>query len=718
MALTLTGSTTVNETIALRPALNPACSKTNGVVECVLDFKLDPGSYSASATTYDSPPLYGVIPPSAHVLSTAKGVPLTVRAGASNALGLTLGGVVASLSLTGVPANGTIGTAFTLPQKLSIVAKDADGYTIVGPYANAITLSDSDSSGATTIATSGSDKPPTHVLLSSSDTATFGYNGGHVLSAKISAIASGATRSSETFVPAFRLSASSGLVGTIVSETISGAGFVQGSTAISGAGVTVRNVVVNSAISVTADVIFPKASTSGATLTVTTGANSNPTQSFTGSTSGEDVVTRNDDTAATDGNGVVGNGTGEAGDLRYALLNAQAGDTIVFDTAAMCAAATCTVTLSGPLPPIEQNQTIEGGYFGRITIDGDARRVFWVDTGNVTISDLEVQNAQANGGAGSFGGAGGGGGGAGLGGALFVNEVTAVVTLVNDYFTNCEANGGAGGGDNTLTYPSGGGGGGGLDGYGAGGGGGNSGAGGAGAFGGGGGGGGDTGFAGGVGGDPLGGNSGGSPGIVGATPYPTSCSSACPGDGGAGGFGGGGGGGAIDGGRNNGVTAGNGGAGGFGGGGGEGGAGYMISVAGNGGTGGPGGGGGGMPFANLGVAASGGALATIQGGSGDEEGNGGGGVGAGAIAFVYHGTLTFSNSGASSFSASGGEPGGLGGYMLKATQGGSDSNPIYNNGGTVNGSTTTGGITMPSATPAAGVRADRDSRRHKSRPHR
>jgi hypothetical protein len=207
--------------------------KTDGVVQCVLEFDLYPGGYSASATTYDEPPLYGVFPAATHVLSTAINVPFSVRAGMSNALNLTLSGEPASLTLTGLP-NGTIGTALGSTQPLSIVAKDADGFTIVGPYANPVTLADSDSSGATTITTSGSDNPPAHQLLSSSDAATFGYTGGPVVSATVSASAAGATGSSGTFVPAFRINTSSGSVGTIVSETISGAGFVSGSTAISG----------------------------------------------------------------------------------------------------------------------------------------------------------------------------------------------------------------------------------------------------------------------------------------------------------------------------------------------------------------------------------------------------------------------------------------------------------------------------------------------------
>ncbi len=86
------------------------------------------------------------------------------------------GPIPASLAITGVPG-GTAGTPFTGPQSFTVTAKDANGHTIVGAYADPIFLVDSDTSGATTLATSGSDNPPALELLSSSDTATLNYTG-------------------------------------------------------------------------------------------------------------------------------------------------------------------------------------------------------------------------------------------------------------------------------------------------------------------------------------------------------------------------------------------------------------------------------------------------------------------------------------------------------------------------------------------------------------
>src|SRR5436189_3684729 len=62
----------------------------------------------------------------------------------------------------------------------------------------------------------------------------------------------------------------------------------------------------------------------------------------------------------------AGVGAGLAGDLRYTMRNAGPGDTIVFSLA-----SPSTIPLNGPLPPITQNLTIDGGTYGRVVIDGN-----------------------------------------------------------------------------------------------------------------------------------------------------------------------------------------------------------------------------------------------------------------------------------------------------------------------------------------------------------
>jgi len=363
------------------------------------------------------------------------------------------------------------------------------------------------------------------------------------------------------------------------------------------------------------------------------------------------------------------------GSLRFALLHAGSGDTILFSLPS----GSETITLAAALPPITGDLTIDGGTLGDVILDGaGAYRVFFVDSGTVALKNLWIRNALAQGGAGGSGD-GGGGGGAGLGAGLFVNQATADVTVSNVSFISMRAVGGAGGAFLSQSYAGGGGGGMGFRGgnstanTGAPGGGGmlapgtdlSSGNDGSAGGAGGGGGGGQHGGAVGAGGTAYAGNDAGSAGVI------TS--------GGAGGFGGGGGG----------APLGVGGAGGFGGGGGGTGTGTM------GGAGGPGGGGGGSD--GNAVAALGGSLGSgVSGGqSGAGVGSGGGGgAAAGPAIFVRLGSLTTVSCAWDTATATGGA-GGVGRSAHDGTAGTADSTPTFNYGGTVNGSTATGPI--PSA---------------------
>jgi hypothetical protein len=397
------------------------------------------------------------------------------------------------------------------------------------------------------------------------------------------------------------------------------------------------------------------------------------------------TVSRFDDTAAV-GSAIPGNGLGAAGDLRAAILAANAvggsGNTIVFS----CGAALCTILLNGPLPPITSNLTINGGLLGQVIIDGNGLyRAFFVDTGTVTLAALQIQHARAKGGDGGIGRLGAGGGGAGLGGGLFVNGLTAAaaVTITNCVFGQNAAIGGNGNAVGSASDGDGGGGGGlgGNGGNGAlvtsgpatgdlvnGGGGGVLGPGATGST--------STldGVDGGLGGGGGTDKNGGSSALAGTggAGYATNTAGANgSGFGGNGGFGGGGGGGVVFG-----------GSGGFGGGGAGG-----EDNGGNGGSGGGGGGTTGVRGGNGGVL-----IGALKGGDADisatdSTGASGGGAAAGPDVFVNQGTLTILNSAASGATAAGGAGGGAGGQA-----GGADATPVFNFGGTVNGSTTTGPI--------------------------
>lgn len=343
-------------------------------------------------------------------------------------------------------------------------------------------------------------------------------------------------------------------------------------------------------------------------------------------------------------------------DLRGAMFAAMAAggaNTINF----ACSAPPCTITLAAPLPPIFElssntgatapsafSLTIDGGTAGNIVIDGNnAYRVFWVDNVAVTLRNLVIQNALAQGGSGSILG----GGGAGFGAGLFVNQSSANVTVQNTTFTNLSVKGGFGSGAGGYS-----GGGGGLGFNGA-------------SVQGGGGGGGVSSAASGINGGAGGGGASASGGSVG-TAYANNDPGfpGVNGNGGNGGFGGGGGG--------SNATGGNGG---FG----AGGGGSFV----NGGNGGFGGG------AGSGYTGSNGSLAPTVGGisgggaSNGPNGSGGGGAAAGPAIFVVSGSVTLFNTSGSSFTAT---PGG------SINPGTADATPVFNYGGRVNGSTSVGPI--------------------------
>ncbi|MBN9531719.1 MAG: PD40 domain-containing protein, partial [Alphaproteobacteria bacterium] len=381
--------------------------------------------------------------------------------------------------------------------------------------------------------------------------------------------------------------------------------------------------------------------------------------------------------------------------LRRAILNANAGDVIQF----ACATAPCTISLNGPLPPIQTSLTIDGGSRGRIVIDGqNLYRALFADSGTIAISNLRIQNVRAKGGNGGSGGgsvSAPGGGGAGLGAGLFVST-NANVTLTAVDFATVAAVGGTGGSSVSVIGPASGGGGG-LGGDGGNGQTGGNGAGGGGVLGAGsdntssnGGDGGLGGGGGGAGDRPANASGTGGAGYGSASAGGNGGSAdsgiAYRGAGGNGGFGGGGGGApnpSIGGAQSLGLgTAGNGG---FGGGGGG------ADQQTDGGLPGPGGGGGGS--SNLPVA--GGVLMSgLRGGQGNNSrAGGGGGAAAGPAIFVYQGSITVATSTVEGATATGGA-GGTATWnpALGGTAGGADASPVFNYDGNVNGATARGPV--------------------------
>jgi hypothetical protein len=176
--------------------LNPACTGTTSLT-CTVTAPAVVGSDVFSVVTYDTAQTLPFTTPAGNVLSRAS-LSVAVVAGPNVVTTpLVLNGVPASFAIA--PPAGTAGTAFS--QTVIIAVKDAAGNTIVGSYANPVTLSDGDTSGATTLATSGSDNPSALQLLSSSDNATLSYTGLAIAGATISAAATGATAGNGSFTP-------------------------------------------------------------------------------------------------------------------------------------------------------------------------------------------------------------------------------------------------------------------------------------------------------------------------------------------------------------------------------------------------------------------------------------------------------------------------------------------------------------------------------------
>jgi len=667
---------------------NPACS--GSPLTCTIVAPAASGSDLFSIVTYDAQQSStSPVTPAGNVLSRAS-LSVSVTAGQANAVttALALNGVVDHVDVDLSAPSVAISTPASLG--VTVNARDKQNNIIVGSgsYSDAsgnpltIHLTDTDTSGATTLSANAFTAPSTGTTLT--------YSGAAISSPTISATVTGGTIGGSVTGALLTITAApptltvlsepTWVVGTTVAQTLTGTNFVTGATtvAIGGTGITVTGVTVVNGTTLTANFVVAPGATVGAhAVTVTTASGTSGSVPFDAANGA--IVTSYGDTAA---GAPPGTGLGVAGDLRNAILNSNPGDAIVFS----CASPPCTITLNGPLPPITHSLTIDGGTFGTIVIDGNSLyRALWADSGNVTLHALRIQNVLAQGGAGGTGFPTAGGGGLGAGAGLFIR--TATVTLSAVFFSGEVVIGGAGGlGQGTGSSGGGGGGGGGLAGAG--------GAAGPPVSAGGGGGGvlgngsavvGANGGSGGNGGGGGGSDAGGSDGTGGfAYAGGTSGAAASPAGGGAGGFGGGGGGGGA---------ASTGAAGGFGGGGGAAGSSFV-----GGGAGGPGGGGAGN---GGGAVATGGSLvAGIKGGDGangdgtsSTGAGGGGGAAVGPAVFLFGGSITIVNSGASSGTANGGATGGSGASAASpAGAGTANATPVFNFGGTVNGSATVGPI--------------------------
>jgi hypothetical protein len=124
--------------------------------------------------------------------TTATGSPLsqnttsaTIVAGQANVVKIALDGVVASIAVTLTNPSVTVGTSSSVPVVVNF--NDASGAAIVGndAFANPITLTDSDTTGSTTLSTTTLNSP------AAAENISLAYNGGQITRSVIGATASG-----------------------------------------------------------------------------------------------------------------------------------------------------------------------------------------------------------------------------------------------------------------------------------------------------------------------------------------------------------------------------------------------------------------------------------------------------------------------------------------------------------------------------------------------
>jgi hypothetical protein len=151
---------------------SPGCTTVSAGTQCTIPVAAAPGSDTFAVTTYDSLNATG------NKLSTAS-VTQTIVAGELNTVNVTLDGIVASIVLSLQSAPPPEGNPATIG--VSVMARDADGNTIVGPgsYDNTISLADADASDTTKLSVTTVTAPSTSVTLS--------YNGGALSSAGLNA---------------------------------------------------------------------------------------------------------------------------------------------------------------------------------------------------------------------------------------------------------------------------------------------------------------------------------------------------------------------------------------------------------------------------------------------------------------------------------------------------------------------------------------------------
>lgn len=170
-------------------SVNGASTTVNCTATCSATVSAPIGSDTFAISLYDTAGGTG------HVLSQGT-LTQTIIANQLNTVDVAFNGVVATAAVSAAGATFTPGSATTTP--LTVSAKDAAGNTIVGTYANAITLTDNDTTGATSFTVGTGSPASSATLTNSSATVTLNYNGSSNLPATFTITAAATSATSAT----------------------------------------------------------------------------------------------------------------------------------------------------------------------------------------------------------------------------------------------------------------------------------------------------------------------------------------------------------------------------------------------------------------------------------------------------------------------------------------------------------------------------------------
>jgi hypothetical protein len=153
-------------------ALSPQatyCVDSASVLTCTLAVQAYPGNDFFAITTYDqnNPTTPGGSGGSSHVISTGSAV-ATIAANTTNTISIVTSGVVSKLLIGLDNPLPAVGTPVTQP--VHVAAFDADYNLIVGNFDQPVSLTDSDTSGVTSLSQTS--------IASSADVPTLSYTGG------------------------------------------------------------------------------------------------------------------------------------------------------------------------------------------------------------------------------------------------------------------------------------------------------------------------------------------------------------------------------------------------------------------------------------------------------------------------------------------------------------------------------------------------------------